>query len=28
MIDGAIEFNIVQKASAHIGDDGVITLES
>jgi len=28
MVDGAISFNIVQKAAARIGDDGVITLES
>jgi len=28
IVDGKIEFNVVQKASAHIGDDGVITLES
>lgn len=28
VVDGAIEFNVVQKVSAHIGDDGVITLES
>ena len=28
IVDGKIEFSVVQKASAHIGDDGVITLES
>lgn len=28
MTDGVIDFNIMQKVSAHIGEDGVITLES
>ena len=28
MTDGNIDFNIVQKLNAHIGDDGVITLEN
>ena len=28
MVDGAISFNIVQKANAHIGVDGVIQLEN